>query len=264
MSVTKREKMSLGQWALIRTIRTSWCQESEQMCERGWRTLPYSAFHRKMLSKRRDSCQYLCEETWVGPIPRPATKNSWETLYSIHNNSKNNTLGVGGGHFHGNEMCFNTDPSLWALGATSLGAVVKGRPQALAPRLHCVSLGLWEPQLGGSQVLNGQAGHTKLVKIAASFIYDAVYEQQVMTCWMFYLFGSLLAKSQAQGPTYRAARPPVNPVGRKLPALLKWNWTVPCVKGHSLPHGGLWTPLWGTCLHLCCLCRCSLFSASTR
>lgn len=38
MSVSKREKMSLDQWALIRTI-TSWCQDSEQMCERVWKDI---------------------------------------------------------------------------------------------------------------------------------------------------------------------------------------------------------------------------------
>lgn len=68
------------------------------------------------------------------------------------------------------------------------------------PRLHCVPLGLCVPQLGGSQVLNGQAGHTKLGKIAASFIHDTVYKQQVITCCMFYLFGSLLAKVEHRDP----------------------------------------------------------------
>lgn len=68
------------------------------------------------------------------------------------------------------------------------------------PRLHCVPPGLCVSQLGGSQVLNGQAGHTKLGKIAASFIHDTVYKQQLITCCMFYLFGSLLAKVEHRDP----------------------------------------------------------------
>lgn len=74
--------------------------------------LPYWAFHRKMLNKRRASCQYLDKETRLSLTVRHAPKHSWETLYSIHNNNKDNTLGVGGGHSHGNEMCFNTDALL--------------------------------------------------------------------------------------------------------------------------------------------------------
>lgn len=109
--------------------------KSQNKCVKGDEgTLPYCAFHRKMLNKRRDSCQYLCKETWLSPILRQATKkkNSWETLYSIHNNNKNNTLGVGGGHSHGNEMCFNTDPLLWAPGRQVSGLWSKGG-RALAP-----------------------------------------------------------------------------------------------------------------------------------
>lgn len=154
-----------------------------------------------MLSKRRDSCQYLYKETCL-PLTRKHApkkkKNSWETLYGIHSNNKNNTLGVGGGHSHGNEMCFNTDPLFWVLAGIRLVALVKGRCGGLlgivASAASCVF------QLRGSQVLNGWAGHTKLGKIAASFIGDTIYKQRVITCFTFYLSGSFLAKAGPEHP----------------------------------------------------------------
>lgn len=81
-------------------------------------------------------------------------------------------------------------------GGTRLVALVKvgrGRqPGIVASAASCAV------QLGGSQVLNGRAGHTKLGKIAASFVCDAIYKQQVITCFTFYLLGSFLVKA---GPT---------------------------------------------------------------
>ena len=55
-------------------------------------------------------------------------------------------------------------------------------------------------QLGGSQVLRGQAGHTKLGKIAAAFIDDTICKQQVITRFTFYLLGSFLAKAGRMDP----------------------------------------------------------------
>lgn len=70
-------------------------------------TLPYSAFHRKMLSKRRGSCQYLYKETCLRLTPRHTQKKkkNLEKLCTVSTIAKEKKiLGDGGGHSHGNEM----------------------------------------------------------------------------------------------------------------------------------------------------------------
>lgn len=170
--------------------------QSQNKCVKGDEgTLSYWAFHRKMLNKLRDSCQYLYKETGLGLILKHATKEkkSWETLYSIHNNNKNNTPGVGGGHSHANAMCFNTDPFLWLSGQQVLqkGGVATGY-WLVAP----VCLFVFQPE-----VLHGQAGFTKLGKTAASFVGSTIYKQPYYnTCFTFYLLGSFLAETGRTDP----------------------------------------------------------------
>lgn len=128
-------------------------------------------------------------------------KKILEKLYCIHNNNKNNILRVGGGHSHGNEMCLNT--IIVSVGARRLIVLVKGRcglwPLAtglwlVAPACLCVL------QLGDSQVLSVQAGHTKLGEIAASFIDDTTYKQHYYLLRVLFV-RVIFSKSWVHGPT---------------------------------------------------------------
>lgn len=104
-----------------------------------------------------------------------------------------------------------------SVGATCLAALVKGGGVATGRQLVTLAC-FCVLQLGGSQVVNGQAGHTKLGKIAASFINNTVYEQYYYLLCVFFV-RVIISKSWAHRPTYWATVPPVNLVGRKLQTL---------------------------------------------
>lgn len=116
-------------------------------------------------------------------------------------------------------MCLTWIPyfELWGWGNKSSGPGPKEvwlLAWAFGPQLALASFS-WE-------VLRSSmdwAGLTEAGEIATSFIGGTVYKQQIITCFTFWVLGSFAAKAERRDPLS-----PVNPVGRKLQTLLKWNW----------------------------------------
>lgn len=207
---------------LTGTIRAPWCQESEQMCERGWSNITILSFHRKMPSNGGLHVNiWTRKHVWVGcwgTFKAKVLERLGTVLPRI--------LGIIQLDFGVAILmlmqCVSTVISNCELWGNVSPALNEGRG---ATGAHAMA------QLWGSQQLKGQGGHIELGTITASFILYTVCTQQAYYLLHILFVKVIFSKSRAQRHTSRAAVSPVNPLGRKSQALFKWNRIDVCFLG---------------------------------